>query len=68
MKRWILLMKYDEVKTQKQNYLVFFPKLLFRRNFPEAILPSPLFFVFAFLDAIYFLGQSHFPIRLTDIS
>jgi len=23
MKRWILLMKYDEVKTQKKNYLVF---------------------------------------------
>jgi len=23
MNRWILLMKYDEVKTQKQNYLVF---------------------------------------------
>jgi hypothetical protein len=58
-------MKYDEVKTQKQNYLVFFPKLLFHRNFPE---PSPLFFVLTFLDAIYFLGQSHFPSQLTDIS
>jgi hypothetical protein len=23
MKRWILLVKYGEVKTQKQNYIVF---------------------------------------------
>ncbi len=29
MKRWILLMKSGEVKTQKKNYLVF---LIFTRN------------------------------------
>jgi hypothetical protein len=36
MKRWILLMKSAEVKTQKQNYLVFMRNCLsagtFQRN------------------------------------
>jgi hypothetical protein len=43
MNRWILLMKYDEVKAQKQNYLVFHQKVSLRRNFPGAILQGSLF-------------------------
>jgi hypothetical protein len=38
MKRWILLMKSAEVKTQKQNYLVFLVfvrKRLLSRNIPS---------------------------------
>jgi len=38
MKRWILLMKSSEVKTQKQNYLVFLVfvrKRLLSRNIPS---------------------------------
>ena len=46
----ILLMKSGEVKTQKQNYLAFSPTPPIRRNFPDAILPGPLFFILAFLD------------------
>jgi hypothetical protein len=45
-------MKSGEVKTQKQNYLVFSRIPPFRRNFPGAILPGPLFFIFGFLDTI----------------
>jgi hypothetical protein len=36
-------MKYDEVKAQKQNYLVFHQKVSLRRNFPGAILQGSLF-------------------------
>jgi len=66
-KRSILLMKSGEVKTKKQNYLAFSPTLPIRRNFPDAILPGPLFFILAFLD-IMLLDQVHFPEHLTNIS
>jgi hypothetical protein len=42
-KRWILLMKSGDVKTQNQNYLVFLSDTPIRRNFPDAILLSFLF-------------------------
>jgi hypothetical protein len=57
----------DEVwrsQDQKAELSCFYPKLLFRRNFPEAILPNPLFLRFTFPDDIYFLDQSHFPVHL----
>jgi hypothetical protein len=44
MKRWILLMKSDEVKTLTQNYLAFYPTAHIRLNFPDSILSrSPHF-------------------------
>jgi len=49
MNRWILLVKYDEVKTKKQNYLVFHQKMPIRRNFPGAILPGLSFSCLPFL-------------------
>ena len=51
MKRWILLMKSDEVKTLTQNYLAFYPTAPIRLNFPDSILPGPLFSsILALLD------------------
>jgi len=44
MKRWILLMKYDEVKTQKQNYFVFLRNCLSAEIFLVPARPDPLFF------------------------
>ncbi len=44
MKRWILLMKYDEVKTQKQNYLVFLRNGLSAEIFLVSSRQDPLFF------------------------
>ena len=50
MKRSILLMKSDEVKTLTQNNLAFYPTAPIRLNFPDSILHSPLFFILALLD------------------
>ena len=44
MKRWILLMKYDEVKTQKQNYLVFLRNCLSAEIFLVSSLARPSLF------------------------
>jgi len=44
MKRWILLMKYDEVKTQKQNYFVFLRNCLSAEIFLVPARPDLLFF------------------------
>jgi hypothetical protein len=58
MNRWILLMKSGEVKTLKQNYLVFYTTPPIRLNFPGATPPGPLFFIFSFLDT-QLLDQAH---------
>jgi len=41
MKRWILLMKYGEVKTQKQNYLVFIQNFYSAGIFLAPFYPLP---------------------------
>ncbi len=56
---WILLMKSGDVKTKKQNYLVFFSDTLHPPEFTSRILPSPLFFISAVLDSTV-LGFAHF--------
>ena len=54
-------MKFGEVKTQEQNYLVFPPIPPTRRNFPCTILPDPVFFIFTFLDTIVLAGCGKSP-------
>ncbi len=46
MKRWILLMKYCEVKTKKQGYLVFLETHLIRRNFADIADPGSFFHIY----------------------
>jgi hypothetical protein len=58
MKRWILLMKSGEVKTLKQNYLVFLFDPPIRLNVPGTTPPGPLYFLFSFLDT-QLLDQVH---------
>lgn len=47
----------------KSRIILFLSETPFHREevSPSPVLPSPLFFVFTFLDDIYFLCQSHFP-------
>jgi len=46
-------MKYGEVKTLNQNYLVFFQKLPICRNFPGVILPGLLFLIASFFHGSF---------------
>jgi hypothetical protein len=59
MNRWILLMKSGDVKTKKQNFLVFLSDTIHPPEFTSSILPGPLFLISAAL-ANTVLDQAHF--------
>ena len=58
MKRWILLMKYCEVKTKKQIYLVFLRSHLLVGILPASSAPA-LLFVLYFLIAHTLIKHPH---------